>query len=179
MKYLLLLTVFITSLSPSCNYNRHEEIQYDIYSRVLEKKFGHFPQNVRWIIHINDSIRDFKEELETLIYSVQNNELFFKEYCNGDYSFKDFILAIKPVRTDNEIINLERFKERTKINITLDKLIKRELWHNTINFSKIVFNKNKDKAILFITGSSSGSWVFVELVNKKWVVQHEILSRIT
>ena len=37
-------------------------------------------------------------------------------------------------------------------------------------------NKTKDKAILFIGGTSSGSWVFVEFKNKKWEVKHEILS---
>ena len=178
MKYLL-LSVLITSLLTSCNYGGHEEIQYDIYSSVLDKEFGHFSPDIPYIIGINDTIRDFKDELGTLIYSVQNNELFFKEYCQGDSSFKDFILAIKTIKIDKEIMDLEKLKAKTKININLDKLIKLEPWHHTMDFSKIVFNKNKDKAILFVTGSSSGSWVFVELTNKGWTVKHEILSWIT
>ena len=86
MKHLL-LTVFITSILTSCNYDRHEEIQYDIYSSVLDNKFGHFSSNIPYIIGINDTIKDFKDELGTLIYSVQNNDLFFKEFCQGDSSF--------------------------------------------------------------------------------------------
>ena len=73
-------------------------------------------------------------------------------------------------------MDLEKLKAKTKININLDKLIEPEPWHHTIDFSKIVLNKNKDKAILFVTGSSSGSWFFVELTNKGWTVNHIILS---
>jgi hypothetical protein len=175
MKHLL-LSVFIISLLTSCNYDRHEEIQYNIYSSVLDQEFGHFSPNISYIVGINDTIKDFKDELGTLIYSVQNNELFFKEYCQGDTSFKNFILAIKTKKTDKEIMDLEKLKAKTKIKINLDRLIKPEPWHHTIDFSKIVLNKNKDKAILFVTGSSSGSWVFVELINKRWTVKHEILS---
>ena len=178
MKYLL-LSVFITSVFTSCNYDRPDEIQYDIYSSVLDKEFGHFSPNSPYIIGINDTIKDFKDELGTLIYSVQNNDLFFKEYCQEDSSFKNFILAIKTIKTDKEIMDLEKLKSKTKIHINLNRLIKPEPWHHTINFSKIVFNKAKDKAILFITGSSSGSWLLVELTNKRWTVKHEILSWIT
>ena len=175
MKHLL-LSVCIISLLTSCNYDRHEEIEYNIYSSVLDKEFGHFSPNIPYIVGINDTIKDFKDELGTLIYSVQNNELFFKEYCQGDTSFKNFILAIKTIKTDKEIMDLEKLKAKTKIKINLDRLIKPEPWHHTIDFSKIVLNKNKDKAILFVTGSSSGSWVFVELINNRWTVKHEILS---
>ena len=73
-------------------------------------------------------------------------------------------------------MDLEKLKSKSKINIILDKLIKAQPWHHTIDFSKIVLNKTKDKAILFIVGSSSGSWIFVEFTNKKWEVKHEILS---
>ena len=155
MKYLL-LSVFTISLLTSCKYDSHEEIQYDIYSSVLDKKFGHFSPDIPYIVGINDTIKDFKDELGTLIYSVQNNELFFKEYCQGDTSFKNFILAIKTIKSDKEIIDLEKLKAKTQIKINLDKLIKPEPWHHTIDFSKIVFNEKKDKAILFVTGSSSG-----------------------
>jgi hypothetical protein len=105
--------------------------------------------------------------LGTLIYSVQNNDLFFKDHCQGDSSFKNFILAVKTIKTGKEKMDLEKLKTRTKININLNKLIKPQPWHYTINFSKIVFNKVNDKAILFITDSSSGSWFLVESVNKK------------
>ena len=76
-------------------------------------------------------------------------------------------------------MDLEKLKAKTQIKINLDKLIKPEACHHTIDFSKIVFNEKQDKAILFVTGSSSGSWVFIELTNKKWTVKHEILSWIT
>ncbi len=174
-----MLSVFIISLLTSCNYDSHEEIQYDIYSSVFDKEFGHFSPDIPYIVGINDTIKDFKDELGTLIYSGQNNELFFKEYCQGDTSFKNFILAIKTIKSDKEIIDLEKLKAKTQIKINLDKLIKPEPWHHTIDFSKNVFDEKKDKAILFVTGSSSGSWVFVELTNKKWTVKHEILSWIT
>ena len=179
MKSLLLLSISITCLLPSCNYKTQEAIQYDIYSCVLAKEFGHFSKDIPYIIGINDTVQDFKEELETLIYSVQNNELFFKEYCQGDDSYRDFILAIKPINTDTVIMDLGKLKAKTTINITLDKLIKPQPWHHIINFSKIIFNKNKNKAILFVAGSSSGSWFFVELTNKNWTVKHEILSWIS
>jgi hypothetical protein len=175
MRYLL-LPFFITLLFTSCNYHKHKEIQYDIYASVIDKKFGHFSPGIPNIIGINDTIKDFKDGLEILIYSVQNNDLFFKEYCKGDASFKNFILGVKTIKTGKEVMNLEKLKARTKININLNKLIKREPWRHTINFSKIVFNKVKDKAILFITDSSSGSWFLVESVNKKWTVKHEMLS---
>ena len=175
MKYFL-ISVFTISLLTSCNYERHEEIQYDIYSSVLDKQFVHFSPDISYIVGINDTIKDFKDELGTLIYSVQNNELFFKEYCKGDTSFKNFILAIKNIKTDKEIMDLEKLKTKTKIKINLDKLIKPEPWHHTIDFSKIVLNESKNKAILFVIGSSSGSWVFVELNNNRWTVKHEILS---
>ncbi|MEO6231269.1 MAG: hypothetical protein ABJB11_20120 [Ferruginibacter sp.] len=178
MKYLL-LSFFIASLLTSCNYNGHKEIQYEVYSSVLDKEFRHLLPDIPYVIGINDTIKAFKDELGTLIYSVQNNDLFFKEYCQGDSSFKTFILSIKTINTNNEVMNLEKLKAKTKINIDLDKLIKPEPWHHTIKFSKIVFNKDKTKAILFITESSSGSWVFVELTNNGWSVRHEILSWIT
>jgi hypothetical protein len=174
MKHLL-LSVFITSFFTSCNDDRHEKIQYDIYSSVLDKEFGQFPPNIPYVIGINDTIKDFKDELGTLIYSVQNNDLFFKEYCQGDSSFKSFILTIKTIKTDKEIMDVEKLKAKTRININLNKLIKPEPWHHAIIFSKIVFNKEKDKAILFITGDSSGSWFLVELIKKKWTVKHKIL----
>jgi len=176
MKYLLPSAFIILT---SCNYDTTKEIQYDIYSSVLDKEFGRISSDIPYIIGINDTIADFRDELGTLIYSVQKNALFFKEYCQGDSSFKNFILAIKTIKTDKEIMDLEKLKAKTKININLDRLIKAEPWHQTINLSKIVFNKNKDKAILFVTASSSGSWVFVELTNKRWTVKHEILSWIT
>lgn len=175
MKYLLLLA-FITSFLISCNSYRHDEIQYNIYSSVIEKEFGHFSPNSPYIIGINDTIKDFKDELGTLIYSVQNNDQFFKEYCQGDSSFKNFILAIKTIETDKEIMDIEKLKSKTKIHINLNRLIKPEPWHHTIEFSKIVFNKAKDKAILFKIGTSSGSWLLVELTDKKWIVKHKILS---
>jgi hypothetical protein len=172
----LLLSAFITLVLTSCNNDRHDEIQYDIYSSVLDKEFGHFLPDRQYVICVNDTIKDFKDELVTLIYSVQNNNRFFKEYCEGDSSFKNFILAIKPIKTDKEIMDLEKLKPKTKIHINLDRLIKPEALHHTINFSKIVFNKGKDKAILFVIGNSSGSWVLVELINKKWTIRHNILS---
>jgi hypothetical protein len=175
MRYLL-LSAFIISVLTSCNNDRPKEIQYDIYSSVLEKEFGHFLPDRRYIIGVNDTIKDFKDELVTLIYSVQNNNLFFKEYCEGDSSFKNFILGIKPINTDKEIMDLEKLKSKTKIHINLNRLIKPEALHHTINFSTIVFNKGKDKAILFVIGNSSGSWVLVELINRKWTIRHDILS---
>jgi hypothetical protein len=143
---------------------------------VLDNEFGHFSSDIPYIIGINDTIKDFREELGTLIYAVQNNDLFFKEYCQGDSSFKDFILAIKTIRTDKEIMDVERLKGKTNININLDKLINPKPWHHTIDFSKVVFNKNRNKGILFVIGSSSGSWFFVELTKSGWKVKHEILS---
>jgi hypothetical protein len=178
MKYLL-LSAFISSSLASCIYDRPEEIKYDIYSSVLDQEFGHFSPGILYIIGINDTIKDFKDELGILIYSVQNNDLFFKEYCRGDSSFKNFILAIKTVNTNKEIMDLEKLKAKTKININLNKLIKSKQWHHTINFSKIIFNKVKDKAILFITGDSSGSWFLVELICKKWTIKYEILFWVT
>ena len=100
---------------------------------------------------------------------------FLKSSVKETLPFKSFILTIKTIKTDKEIMDLEKLKAKTKININLNKLIKPEQWHHTINFSKIVFNKVKDKAILFITGDSSGSWFLVELINKKWTVKHKIL----
>lgn len=175
MKYLL-LSVFITSLLPCCKYDKNEEIQYDVYASVIDNKFRHLSSGIPYIIAINDTIKDFKNELATLIYSVENNDLFFKEYCQGDSSFKKFILAIKTIKNDKGRMDLKKLKLKTEININLAKLIKLKPWNNTIDFSKIVLNKTKDKAILFIVDSSSGSWLFVELSNKKWTVKHEILS---
>lgn len=175
MKYLL-LSAFITFFLTSCNFDERDEIQYDIYASVLDKQFGHFSPNSPYVIGINDTIKDFKDELGTLIYAVQNNDLFFKEYCEGDSSFKNFILGIKTIKTDREIMDLERLKTKTKIHINLDRLIKPEPWHHTLDLSKIVLNKSKDKAVLFITGSSSGSWLFVEFADQRWIVKHKILS---
>ncbi len=175
MKYLL-LSVFLVSLLSSCKYDSTKEIQYEIYSNILDKEFGHFPQEITFIVGVNDSVKDFKDELETLIYSIQNNNHFFKEYCQEDTAFKNFLLAIKTIDTQKEIMNLHKLRSKIKIKINLERLIKSESLHHTINFSKILFNKNQDKAILFVTKSSSGSWVFVELINKKWTVKHDILS---
>jgi hypothetical protein len=143
---------------------------------VLDKEFGHFLPDRPYIIGVNDTTKDFENELGTLIYSVQSNNLFFKEYCEGDSSFKNFILAIKPIKTEKEIMDLEKLKSKTKIHINLNRLIKPEALHHTINFSNIVFNKGKDKAILFVVVNSSGSWLLVELINKKWTIRHDILS---
>ena len=178
MKYLL-LSILITSILKCCNLNRNDENKYDIYSRVLDNQFGHIPQKASFIVGINDTIEDFRDELGTLIFSVENNNEFFKEYCKGDSSFKDFILVIKTIKTDKEIMNIQKLKVKTKININSNTLIKSEPWHNTINLSKIVFNNNNDKAILFVVGSSTGSWFFVQLINKKWIVKHQIVSWVT
>ena len=178
MKYLL-LSILITSILTFCNSNRNDEKKYDIYSSVLENQFGHIPQKASFIVGVNDTIEDFRDELGTLIFSVENNNDFFKEYCKGDSAFKDFILAIKTIKTDKENMNIDRLKAKTKIRINLNKLIKSEPWHLTINLSKIVFNDNNDRAILFVVGSSTGSWFFVQLVNKKWIVKHQIVSWVT
>ena len=100
---------------------------------------------------------------------------FLKSSVKETLPFNSFILTIKTIKTDKEIMDVEKLKAKTKININLNKLIKPEPWHYTINFSKIVFNKVNDKAILFITGDSSGSWFLVELINKKWIVKHKII----
>ncbi len=174
MKYLI--SVFILSSLAFCNVPSEEEIQYDIYSSVLLKEFGHFSSKLEHVVSINDTIKDFKNELEELIYAVQNNELFFKVYCKGDTSFKHFILAIKTINTDKEIVDIERLKTKTTIKINLSSLIIPESWHYKLYFSKIELNNKKDKAILFVAHQSSGSWVFVELKNNRWVVKHNIIS---
>ena len=152
------------------------DLKYDIYSSVIDEEFGHFKSNIPYTIGINDTIENFKEELGTLIYSVVNNDSFFISHCGGDTSFKNFILTIKTVDTSKEVMEIEKLKQRTKVNINLDKLIESENWHHKIDLSKIVLNKAKDKAILYITENSSGSWCFVQLINKKWTVTQKILT---
>ena len=117
--------------------------------------------------------------MRTLIDFVKDNDPFLTRNCNGDLSFKSFILSTGNIKTDEEFMELEKFKSRTKNNINLNKHIKIEQKRYILNFSKIIANKRKDKAILFVTDDSSGSWVLVELTQKGWTVKHEIPFWIT
>ncbi len=173
MKYFLVL-VFIASLLASCNYSRYKETEYDIYSSVLDKKFGHLTSNTLYTIGIDDTLRGFKNELETVIYSIQNNDQFFNEYCEGDSSFKKFLLNIKIINSDKEIVDFKKLISKTKIKVKINKLLKIEPLQDRIHFSKIILNSAKNKGALFISGNSSGTFILVELTNKGWAIKHEI-----
>jgi hypothetical protein len=175
MKYFL-PAVIIALLFASCTYKKHDNINYDIYASILDKEYGHFLLDSPYIIGVNDTIADFKNELAELIYGAKNYNLFFKETCMGDSSFKDFILSIKTIEINKEVMDIEKLKAKTKVRINLNKLIHQKKCVYTVWFSKVVLNKKRDKAILFINQGASGSLYFVELINQRWTVKYSVLS---
>lgn len=178
MKYLL-LSASITIILASCNFGRENEIKYDVYSCVLETRFGYLSPDSGDVVLINDTIKDFENQMLELIGIVKNDDKFFTNCCEADSSFKPFILSIKKIRTDEEKMELEHLQSKTKLNINLNKQVNWQQNHHTINLSKVIFNTTKDKGIVFISDNSSGYWVFVGLSKNGWRVKHEIMHWLT
>lgn len=161
-----------------CSLKRNEDLKYEIYSVAIDGYFSKSRVSSDSVfIVLNDSISDFKDYLGELIYSVKNNDYFFDEYFKGDTSFKNFILSIKTVDTRVVPLLPYKIKSKNKFIITTQNEFKTpDLPYSSIHFSNVVFNKKSDKAILFVTGGSSGSWYFLQLDNNGWFVANKIMS---
>ncbi|WP_247232978.1 hypothetical protein [Telluribacter sp. SYSU D00476] len=173
MKRILLLSVIL--LTFACSGDSLESIKYDVYKSVIDSNFGHLAEKYPSYIVVNDTLSDFKSDLGILIYSVQKNDKFFEECCEGDSSFKDFILGIKGINIKKELLKAEKIRPSSNFKVLPRSAVSQEEDHFSIYFSKIVFNKNYDKAILYVNKSSSGSLYFVEQINNKWYVKNKIL----
>ena len=173
----IILFIVIAFLS-SCTTKRSEDLKYKIYSTVIDNYFNKSKLTSDSIfIVLNDSIADFRNEMGELIYSVENNDSFFVEYCKGDTSFKSFILSVKSV--DSKVVPLLSDKIKSKPNFiikTKREFKKIDLPYSYIHFSNVVFNKEFDKAILFVSGGGSGSWYFLRYNKDGWTIDNKIMS---
>lgn len=176
MKHIFLFIV-VTILS-GCSTKRNEDLKYKIYSVVIDNYFNKSKLTSDSVfIVLNDSIADFRNEMGELIYSVENNSSFFDEYFRGDTSFKSFILSVKTV--DSRVIPLlpEKIKSKPNFVIETKNEFKRpDLPYSFIHFSNVVFNKEFNKVILFVSGGGSGSWYFLRYNKDGWIIENTIMS---
>ncbi len=159
-----------------CEAKKNENLIFDVYSVVVDNSFSKSSTTSDSIfIVLNDSISDFKNELGELIYSVENNSSFFDEYFHGDTSFKSFILGIK--RVDSRVLPMKPDKIKSTRNFiitTTKKFHAASELYSTLYLSNVVFNEQLDKAIMFVSGNSSGSWVFLSFKKHVWIFENRI-----
>lgn len=176
MKIFITVIILITLLI-RCSTNSAEVDQYRIYSAIIDSEFSHLNlKKPTQLIIVNDTICDFIDELSVLEYSVEHNSSFSKEYLEGDTTFNDFILNIKKVNTNNEVMLFKKIKSAYNYRIETSSRNSMSKKGYYINFSKIVFNKARDRALLFITDMSSGSSYLMHREGKEWVVKHKVNS---
>lgn len=161
-----------------CKVKKDENLIFDVYSVVVDNSFSKssiIPDSM--FLVLNDSISDFKNELGELIYAVENNSSFFDEYFHGDTSFKSFILGIR--RVDIRVLPMKPDKIKSTRNFiitTTKKFNAASDFYSTLFLSNVVFNEQLDKAILFVSGNGSGSWVFLSLKQNVWIFENKITS---
>lgn len=179
MPRLILFIILVFLLS--CSSKKNEDIKYQVYSAVIENYFQKSKLRVDSVfIALNDSIFDFANEMGILIYSVQNNSTFFDEYFKADTSFKSFILGVTKVDSKVVPFLIDKLNVSHNFVVTINKRFKTpDSPYIFIHFSNVVFSKEFDKAILFVSGGGSGSWYFLKHDKNSWHVVNIITSWVT
>ncbi len=125
---------------------------------------------------IKDSTIDINDEMPMLKYSVNNNKLFFKEYFNGDSSFKKMILKWKPLKFTKEKIISEKLKPTFQYSV-INEISKNpnDLLIRAITLSNVVFDKSQTKAILYVV-DGSGILYFLEKIKSQWKIKETLVT---
>ncbi|NOU39371.1 MAG: hypothetical protein HOO89_11715 [Ferruginibacter sp.] len=128
-----------------------------------------------YYILINDTCINIKETIDLLRYSITNNKQFFFEYLKNDTSFKELIFYNNQGLQKNLKIHIELIKSKYKIKFrnSLSVKVDDELLDKII-FSNIVYDKNYLKAIVYAIAGSSGTVYFLNKINSKWEIKHQL-----
>jgi len=144
-------------------------LRYKDSMKILMKK-------KKFYILINDTTIDCTVEMQELKDSVNNNKLFYKEYFNGDLSFKSFILNWRPISPTRKKISLEKLTPTFRYRLShIHPKNENDYILASLNFSDVTFDSSKTKAIVYLI-DKGGFFYFLEKINNQWFIKNSIVT---
>lgn len=144
-------------------------LRYKDSMKILMKK-------KKFYILVNDTTIGNTVEMQELKYSINNNMLFWKEYFNGDSSFKSFILNWRPISPTRKKISLEKLTSTFQYQLShIDPKNENDYILASLNFSDVIFDDSKTKAIVYLV-DGGGTFYFLAKINSQWFIKNNIVT---